>query len=521
MSRPRWLWVLLCVLSLPLAVAAALACSNDSDSQDEPPAETQEQAEPDQSDGEQPAGQSEEPQRSDAAAPEAEQSAAADDADDPPERDSTMSRDSEQPEPQQQDAYSDPYASDAAAPPSDAAPPREAIVAGFPLHPSAPAAHDEYGWSAVADGDIIAVGAPYHDDVAEDAGAVFVFERRGDEWVETAKLLPPFGEAEGWFGRWLALDEGRLVIGAPYEDVAPPTGGDWIVDAGAVYVYEQVGGEWLRTATLLPESPTPGASFGWSVAIDGDRLAASAWAETVGEELAGAVYIYRWQKGLWQLEARVAPPEPQPVHQFGRDIELENNVLVVGAPGDDGETPDTGAVFVYHQYDFAWNYTGRFVAPDGGEGDGLGTQVALSLPWFAAGAHGHDFDDWDAGAVYVWRLDDFWSLHSRIIPSDLALGDWFGYAPALQGDRLVVGSPHRADPETGRYRTGAAYLFELEDDEWVERGVLGPVDPVLAGEQAEFGWVTDVYEDVIVVGSWLADTAAGEDAGAAAAFLVE
>lgn len=521
MSRPRRLWVLLCLLSLPCAAALATACSNDSDSEDEPPITAQAQAQADQDGGEQQGARAEQQQQQDAPADQEQSGAAADAAKDSPARDSTMERGDEQPAPQQQDAYDDPYASDAEAPPADAAPPREALADGFPLHPSAPAAHDEYGWSAVVDGDIMAVGAPYHDDVAEDAGAVFVFERRGDEWVETAKLLPPFGEAEGWFGRWLALDEGRLVIGAPYEDVAPPTGGDWIIDAGAVYVYEQVGGEWRRTATLLLEAPTPGASFGWSVAIDGDRLAASAWAETVADELAGSVYVYRLQKGLWQLEGRVTPPEPQPVHQFGRDIELEENVLVVGAPGhDSGEVEDAGAVFVYHQYNFAWNFTGAFVAPDGGEGDGLGTQVALSLPWFAAGAHGHNGDAWDAGVVYVWRLGDFWSLHSRIIPSDLALGDWFGYAPALEGGRLVVGSPHRADPETGLYRTGAAYLFELEGDQWVERGVLGPVDPVLAGEQAEFGWVTDIDGDVIVVGSWLADTDAGEDAGAAAAFIV-
>ena len=508
------LWIFAC-----LAAAAALACSDDA-------AQQQEQQSIASAAAPQQAGEQQAQQQQQAAADnnQAQQ-------DEPQSQDAeeqsnrpAMRSDDDQTD-QQNTAYpqqqADPYGSDAEGPPAAIAEPREAIVDGIELVPSAPAEGDEYGWSAVVDGDIIAVGAPYHDDVAEDAGAVFIFERAGEQWIETAKLLPPFGEAEGWFGRWLALDDGRLVVGAPYEDVAPAAGGDGIVDAGVVYIYEQIGGEWLRTATLLPESPTPGASFGWSVAIDGDRLAVAAWAETEGEELAGAVHIYRQQKGLWQIEARVAPPEPQPVHQFGRDIELEENVLIVGAPGhDNGEVDDVGAVFVYHQYNFTWNFTGTFVAPDGGEGDALGSQVALSLPWFAAGAYGQDQDGWDAGAVYVWRLDDYWSLHSRVVASDWALGDWFGYAPALQGDRLVVGSPHRADPDTGLYRTGAAYLFELENDQWVERGVLGPVDPVLAGEQAEFGWVTDVYDDTIVVGSWLADTDAGEDAGSAAAYIV-
>lgn len=517
MRRRHLLWLFACI-----AAAVVLACSGEAEQQQAQQsvaaaAAPQQAAAPETQEQQQPASTDDD--QADQDDQDAPQQSAAQQTNRP-----AMRSDDDQND-QQNTAYAqqqdDPYGSDAEGPPPAIAEPRAVIVDGIELAPSAPAAGDEYGWSAVADGDIIAVGAPYHDDVAEDAGAVFVFERRGEQWVETAKLLPPFGETEGWFGRWLALDDGRLVIGAPYEDITTSSGEDRIADAGAAYVYERVDGEWRRTATLLPESPTPGASFGWSVAIDEDRLAVSAWAETVGEELAGAVYIYRWQKGVWRLEARVAPPEPQSVHQFGRDIELEQNVLVVGAPGHDSdEVDDVGAVFVYHQYNFAWNFTGAFVAPDGGEGDALGSQVALSLPWFAAGAHGQDQDGWDAGAVYVWRLGDYWSLHSRVTASDWALGDWFGYAPALQGGRLVVGSPHRADPDTGLYRTGAAYLFELENDQWVERGVLGPVDPVLAGEQAEFGWVTDVYDDTIVVGSWLADTDAGEDAGAAAAYII-
>lgn len=519
MGWHRLLWIVAC---LACAAIAAAACVDDADDTARAASQVEQQAEQQtrpqaQAEPEEPTAgtqQQASEQQQDAGGPQSQQ------------QQERSSRPAMQQAQQNQQAYAsqqqDAYASDAAGPPTVAAPPREVITDGLPLTPSAPAEGDEYGWSAVVDGDIIAVGAPYHDDVAEDAGAVFIFERSGGEWVETAKLLPPFGEKDGWFGRWLALDDGRLLVGAPYEDLWQASGGEWVVDAGAAYIYEKVNGEWMRTATLLPEALAPGLSFGWSVAIHGDRLAVSAWAETVGEELAGAVYVYREAKGLWRLEERITPPEPQAIHQFGRDIELERNVLVVGAPGHDGdEREDIGAVFVYHQYDHAWNFTGTFIAPDAGEGDALGSQVALALPWFAAGAHSHDGEDIEAGAVYVWRLGDYWALHSRLTASDAVLGDWFGYAPAVEGDRLVIGSPHRADPDTGLYRTGAAYLFELQGDQWVERGVVGPVDPVLHGEQAEFGWVTDVAGDTIVVGAWLADTDAGKDAGAAAVYVID
>ncbi len=515
MRRRRWRWAVVCALT-----AAALGCSDDLPAQQAQREQAAAQAAQvvEQQQGEEQA----QPARPTAAEPPAQQAepepppadADADTAE--PQADRPAMQPQQQQAGLQQDAYGD-----AAAPPQSAAPPREALADGFALLPSAAGEGDEYGWSAAIDEDTIAVGAPYHDAVAQDAGAVFIFERRADQWVETAKLLPPFGESAGWFGRWLALDAGRLLIGAPYEDVRPAEGGAPLTDVGTAYIYEHVGGEWRRTATLLPEPLQAGASFGWSVAIDGDRLAVSAWSETVGEAAAGAVYVYREAKGVWRLEARVTPPDPQPAHQFGRDIELEQNVLVVGAPGDDGEYSDSGAVYVYHQFNFAWNYAGKFVAPEGSGGDALGTQVALSLPWFAAGAHNQDADGWDAGALYLWRLGSQWEFHTRLSPSDAAEGDWFGYAPAMQGERLVVGAPHRADPDTGLYRTGAAYIFDLADGGWVERGVVGPVDPLTAGEKAEFGWVTDVHADLIVVGSWLADAEAGEDAGAAAAYELE
>lgn len=500
MESRSWLWGLLCALA-----AAALACSAD---------EAQLEPKPTQSAA--PAVEQEQEALAEPP-PEMNQREAADQPAAMPEEDSEALPPAQR-QAIQQSAYG---ALDAVAPPRTSAPPRGVFTEGVPLLPAALGEADEYGWSAVIDDNIIAVGAPLHDLIAEDAGAVYIFERRSGEWVETAKLLPPYGESLGWFGRWLALQAGRLVIGAPYEDVNPIVGDTPIVDVGAAYVYEQVDGQWRRTATLLPEPLLPGASFGWSVAVDGDRIAVSAWSDTVEDELVGAVYIFRESKGAWRLEARIVPPDPQPIHQFGRDIELQDNVLIVGAPGDDETAPDAGAVYVYHQFDFAWNFAGKYRALDGSEGDAFGSQVALSLPRFAASAHGHDAAQADAGAVFIWRLDDQWEFEAQIIASDSAVADWFGYAPALNGERLIVGAPHRSDPDTGLYRTGAAYIFERIEGEWVELGVIGPVDPVLAGEKAEFGWAADLDGDTIVIGSWLADAAEGKDAGAAAVYTLE
>ena len=397
------------------------------------------------------------------------------------------------------------------------APVRQWLAEGAALTPSAAAERDEYGWSAVIEGDVIAVGAPYHDAMGDDTGAVFIFERIDGDWVETAYLLPPFPDPLGWFGRWLAIGDGRIVIGAPYED-GRADDGSRIDDSGVAYVYEKVNGEWTRTGTLLPRVPVAGASFGWSMAISGDRIAVAAWEDPLMGLSTGSVTTFKQHKGLWRAEAVFRPNEPGRRLMFGRDIELEDGVLVIGAPGDDTIAEDAGAVYVWHFYNDEWNFAGKLLAADGLANDQLGSQVALQAPWLASGAYDHDDPLWSAGATYVWKLDTLWNLHAKLEASDMQPGDWFGYSVDIKGERMVIGAPHRAHPESGTYRSGAAYAFELIDDEWVEVGVLGPVDAIEAGERAEFGWVAEIDGATAVVGAWLADTEAGEDAGAAAVY---
>ncbi len=431
-----------------------------------------------------------------------------------------------QPQPQQAYGVSHPYAGgdiqreqDALQSAAPTPPVRQWLAEGVSLTPSAAAAFDEYGWSAVIEGDVIASSAPYHDAEGEDTGAVFIFERIDGEWQETAKLLPPFADPLGWFGRWLAIDAGRIVIGAPYED-GLAADGSRIEDSGVAYVYEKLHGEWTRTGTLLPAVANSGASFGWSVAVSGEWIAVSAWEDPVDGVAAGSVTMFRQHKGLWRAEAVLTPNAPTERQMFGRDVELDGNVLAVGAPGDDTIAEDAGAVFVWHYYGDEWNFAGKLLASDGIEFDRLGSQIALDGDWLASGAYDHDLPYWSTGAVYIWKLDRLWEFHSKLSASDAQPGDWFGYAAALDGERMIIGAPHRAHPETQTYRSGAAYAFELRDDEWVEAGVFGPVDAAAAGERAEFGWAVDVYDATVVIGAWLADTAAGEDAGDTAVYEI-
>ena len=63
------------------------------------------------------------------------------------------------------------------------------------------------------------------------------------------------------------------------------------------------------------------------------------------------------------------------------------------------------------------------------------------------------------GSVYVFeRGDDGWEFAYIITGDDVEIGDGFGAALAVEGDRLLVGSPGRGNG------VGGAYLFVRGDD---------------------------------------------------------
>ncbi|MBN2146167.1 MAG: FG-GAP repeat protein, partial [Anaerolineales bacterium] len=119
-----------------------------------------------------------------------------------------------------------------------------------------------------------------------------------------------------------------------------------------------------------------------------------------------------------------------------------------------------------------------------------------------------------AGAVYPITVDPL--LHTPLITlraSDPEAYDWFGGAVAIDGDTLVVGAP--GYPIT---YTGAAYVFERNQDgtdAWGEVAILYASD---AQQGDEFGASVSISGDIIVVGAPDADDGAYTGNGAAYVF---
>jgi len=309
------------------------------------------------------------------------------------------------------------------------------------LVPAEHYAHYRFGASVAADGDWIAVGTPRGFDPNDPiprpiTGMVFMFQWRGDTWREVQKIRATDFEADDWFGRNVALSGNRLVVGADLEDTAGN-------GAGAVYVFRYENGLWQQEAKLIPADAEAADRFGYGVAIDGDRLLAAALLDNVGEIVdAGSVYVYRRQGSAWIEEAKLTALDAEAEARFGFATAIDGDRIVVGAFWDDGLAP----------------------MPVEDEGNQR-----------------------NFGAAYVFRRHaDGWYQEARL-SSPLAAEDAnFGGSVDMHGSVITIGAPADLsvyplpkDKYGNPPSVGAAYVFRHDGVGWVEEVKVAAEDGVL------------------------------------------
>ena len=356
-------------------------------------------------------------------------------------------------------------------------------------------AGDMFGIAVAADRGIVVVGAVADDDNGDRSGAAYLFD--STTGVQLAKLVPDDGEAGDEFGCAVAIRDGFVVVGARGDD-------DRGLNSGSAYVFDATTGAQL--AKLLADDGGAGDGLGVSVSID-DGLVA------VGADLRyfafGAAYVFDASTGD-QVSQLLPEPFGAAWSYFGRSVAIENGLVAVGEPyrGQFGKHTGTAHVFdaasgdhVVQLFPESWNLFAQFgwsIAIDGGvvavgahqqntdgvfsagagflfdatsgaqlhmlaaEGgaanDYLGTSIAIRDGLAALGAVGTDDNGAHSGAAFVFDVATG-TQTAKLVPSDGAVEDHFGHSIAIDGARVVAGSP-QSDIENGA-NTGSAYLFDL------------------------------------------------------------
>ncbi len=144
---------------------------------------------------------------------------------------------------------------------------------------------DYFGCSVAVSGDNAVVGAKEDDDLGADSGSAYVFRFDGSSWVDEQKLIASVGQAGDHFGCSAVLSGDVIVVGADLDDDV----GD---NSGSAYIFEKVGSVWTESAKLLASDGWAGDWFGRSVSISGSTIFVGSYGDDDRGTNSGSAYVF-------------------------------------------------------------------------------------------------------------------------------------------------------------------------------------------------------------------------------------
>lgn len=204
---------------------------------------------------------------------------------------------------------------------------------------------------------------------------------------------------------------------------------------------------------------------------------------------------------------------------FGNSVSVSGRNAIVGAWGDDCDAGvNCGAVYAYHYNHSGWVEVQKLTASDATTGAVFGLSVSVDGDTALVGARSDSCaDGTQCGSAYVYRYDRTeWIEEQKLIATDLARADWFGFSVSLNGNTALIGSPFDDDCESRlASNCGSAYIYRFNGTNWVEEQKLIASDPGLADF---FGATVSISGDTAVVGALGNNCVAGVNCGAAYVF---
>lgn len=179
---------------------------------------------------------------------------------------------------------------------------------------------------------------------------------------------------------------------------------------------------------------------------------------------------------------------------LGTSIVMAGDEVFIGRPGEFSLFPmpasRPGGVTVFGRSGDSWTERHALQAGDGSVGNLFGQAIAVDGNRVAVGAPHAD----GRGAVYVFERpgpSGAWRQTARLVPAEAGSGAGFGSSVALEGEWLVGGAP-------GQAGGGAAYVYRYDGGGWQLSGTLAS-DSVTDGDG--FGSAVAISDGQLLIGA--------------------
>jgi hypothetical protein len=211
--------------------------------------------------------------------------------------------------------------------------------------------------------------------------------------------------------------------------------------------------------------------------------------------------VYRFDGTDWVEEQKLLASDGASNDWFGISVAISGGVAVIGTSNGGG----FGSAYVYRFDGTAWTEEQKLLASDGASGDRFGYSVALLGDVAVIGAEDDDDNGDKSGSAYVYRFDGIdWIEEQKLLASDGTAGDGFGHSVTLSADEAVIAA----------FGNDSAYVYRFDGANYAEKRKLLASD----GESSDwFGIWVAASEGVVVIGA-MYDDDNGRDSGSAYVF---
>ena len=289
-------------------------------------------------------------------------------------------------------------------------------------------ASDQFGQAVDISGGRAIIGACWEDDdenggnTKDYAGSAYIFEQNNSGyWNEVQKIVASDRDVHDKFGWSVSIELDYAIVGAIWENSGIANNGSGGHE-GAVYVFKRQSiGNWNEIQKIKHSDVEWMDHFGYSVSLSGDYFVAGAPKnpnDNFGSNhisASGGAYIFKKNSfGTFIQTQKIVASDRSLDDNFGEQVEISGNNLVVGAPQEDHDNTGgnfmtaAGSIYIFNKTSLGnWIETQKEAAFDRATGDGFGWSLAISGNDIIVGAPTEDHDVFggnymkNAGSVYI------------------------------------------------------------------------------------------------------------------------
>lgn len=332
-----------------------------------------------------------------------------------------------------------------------------------------------FGYSVSISGNFAIIGSLYDDPDANHTrkGSASIFKFNGKNWVFFQKLTDPGGSENDHFGCSVSLSGKFALIGSDADDIGSNK------TQGSASIFELAGDTWVFRQKINDPEGRAEDYFGQSVSISGNYAVIGApYSDIADHENQGSAIIYALSGESWHLKQKITDAEGITNEFFGKSVSIDNNYLIIAAPGDSVLTEATwvtppvfyksgGSANIWQLSGSSWNFMQKISS-----GNNFANSVSVSGNRALIGADGQYVNGNEGqtgheaqGAAFFYHYNgNSWVVTQRVFNPGGIQNDNFGSSVSLSGNYAMIGAD-RCFLNTG-FDKGVVVIYNLINTEW-------------------------------------------------------